>query len=335
MRTAPLPLLALIFAGCAASDAGQPVFIADFIDRSEPARCTLASELSARQAVVEDAVTVGDTSFLILYAQDREVALVGPDLVPRTVITFDQDGPTGVLGPTAVALVGDSLLYFADQKRQAIRVLDLSGRDRGTIHLDFPPYRILNADGELLVTPLVIGRHTRSLVHALEGEETRSLSVPIAFYDDPAVTALTNMANGAAYPDGRVVLAHTMVLPYAYVLGTDGTFDRVPLPLPDGVRSKFGWLPTTQFTNAMLDEILITTIAAAPDRTTGDFLYLTRTGRTRDGRPEKALIRVDPELRYLHSYLLDFNAVHLAYLAQPGIALIADEEDRWFRCETP
>lgn len=339
MRTrSPLPFLLPAALACAASDAGDAAFIPDFTDRSIPVECTPVPSLTAREATVTDVAMLGDTAFLVLYGLDRELAIVGPDLIPRRLFAFDEEGPTGVLGPTSATIVDDSLVYIADQKRMALRRFDLAGHDLGTIRLDFAPDRVLATDdGRILVAPLVIGRHPRWLVYALDGEDATPLGVHAAHYADPAVNALANLARLAAFPDGRVVATHTMIVPYAYTLspGDASPPDRAPLPLPDGVRSLLGKIPAASPEDDRLGELLVATIATAPDSRSGDLLYLTRSGRTVDGRPEKAIVRVDPGLRYLRSYILDVNAIHLAYLPGPQLSLVADEVDQWYRCPTP
>lgn len=336
MRSSALPLL-MILAACAAGSTEQPLFLTDFAAQAAPVQCTLVPALSERQSIVGAAVTASDTSILILYSQDREALIVGADLEPRHQIRFELDGPAGVLEPTGIALVGDTLLYIADQKRRQIKALDLEGRDRGTIRLDFMPQTLQSASGRLLVTPLVIVGHPRWLLFELEGDASRSFPLPAAQYADPMVSIFANMAHAATYPDGRVVVTHTMVIPFAstFTLDAPDEIRRRPLPLPDGVRERYGYLPGSRATEEELAKLLFATIATAPDLRTGDLLYLTKTGRKRGEHSEKALIRVDPELRHRRSYLLDINAMHLAYLAERGISLVANEEDRWYQCPTP
>jgi hypothetical protein len=327
----------MILAACAAGGTDQPVFVADFVDRAAPVHCTLLPTLSERQSAVATAVTASDTSALILYSQDRELVVVGADLEPRFRLRFEADGPTGVLGPTGAALVGDSLFYIADQKRQQLKAFGLDGRERGTIPLDFSPQALQSAGGQLLISPMVIVSHPLWLLYTLEGDRVRNFPLPIAQYADPMVNYLANLASVAAYPDGRVVLTHAMVIPFAstFTLDAPDSVRRLPLPLPDGVRDRYGYLPGSRATEDELAKLLIATIATAPDLRTGDLLYLTKTGRKRGEQSEKALIRVDSELRHRRSYLLDVNAMHLAYLAGSGTSLVANEEDQWYQCPTP
>lgn len=335
MRSRYLPLV-LFGAACAASDAPEPAFVADFVKRSIPIHCVPVPELSARWSSVGDVATIDDSSFLVLYPREREVVVFGADLAMRRALRFTADGPAGVKGPASAALAGNTLLYVADQPRQALRVFDLGGRDRGTIRLRFPPQRVRAAQGALFLTPFVLGRHPRRLLYRLEGEEARPLEVPATFYGDPVLNALATTVGLTPFPDGRIVVSHEVVVPFLYELrvGSDAV-RRAPLPLPDGVRSSVGRLPPAPLTPDRLDELLVASLAAAPDVRAGDFLYVTRSGRRVEGRPEKAIVRLDPELRYRRSYLLDVNAIQLAYLAVRGLSIVTDEVDQWYRCPTP
>lgn len=330
-------LLLVVLPGCAAGEPEIPVFIDDFTTRSKALGCEPVPTLNASRASIGNVVTSGDTSFLILYDEDREIALVGPDLEVKHRITFTEAGPAGVQMPAGIALLGDTLLVVADQLGTKLQRFDLHGRDLGTIALAFAPQGLHQVDGRLLITPFVIGNYPNSLLFTLDQEEKiHPLPVAIARYRDGIINTFANTAQVATFPDGRIVVTHLLMIPFAQVLSLDSpTPVRAPLPLPDGVRQRYGWTPTNSLTEADADRVLFPVIASAPDARTGDLIYLTKTGRTNGSGSEKALIRVDRDLRYLRSYLLDVNATRLAYLAGPEIALIATPEDEWYRCHAP
>jgi hypothetical protein len=292
-----------------------------------------------RRSEIAAAVTLSDSSFLVLYGQDREVVIVGPDLSPVRLIELRAEGPDALDMPSGAALLGDSLLSVADQTRMRLKIFDLDGRERETIPLDFAPLGLWRAGERLLITPFVIGNHPRTLLHVLDGSQPRELPVPAARYSDGMVTVMANTASVAHFPDGRIVLTRVVVIPFAHVLTMDSAASaeptRIPLPLPDGVRDRYGWLPTSRVTQADGTRLLFGAIASAPDETTGDLIYLTKTGRTNDDGGEKAIVRVDSELRYRRSYLLDVNARHMVFLAGQGISLVANMEDEWHSCSTP
>jgi hypothetical protein len=335
MRAITLLLLVAITA-CGSGLLEDPVFIDSFIAQSLSTRCEPVPQITARRSAIRDVVTASDTSFLILYDEDREVAIIGPDLELRHRIVFHEDGPTGVKMPAGVALLGDSLLYIADQTEMRLKILDLQGRDRGTIPLDFAPQHLQRLGDQLLITPFVIANHPRTLLFTLENDRIRSLPITTNRYRDGLINILANTASIATYPDGRIVLTHAMITPFAQVLTLSASApDRSPLPLPDGVRDRYGWLPSATVTAADADSLLVGTIASAADQKTGDLIYLTKTGRINDRGSEKALIRVDRDLRFLRSYLLDVNAVKMAYLAERDISLITTPENEWYSCPTP
>ncbi|HEX7049693.1 MAG TPA: hypothetical protein VF188_05725 [Longimicrobiales bacterium] len=335
MRNRTLPLV-LVFAACAASDAPRARLVADFVARSEPVRCVPAAGLTARGVTVGDVVTLSDTSFLVLYPTEREVVVYGADLMPRRVVRFAAAGPVGVRDPASAALVGDTLVYIADRGRQALRLLSVAGEDRGTIDLRFSPQRVRAVAGAVLVMPMVVARQPRHLVYRMEGTAATPLDVPIADIGDPVIGVLANAAGIAVYPDGRIVVAHEMVVPYAYRLRLgSGGVERVALPLPDGIRESLEHLPPPPLTDERIRELPVVALSLAADAETGDLVYLTRSGRRLEDHMEKAIVRADAEFRYVRSYLLDVNAIRFAYLGSRDLSIVVDEVDQWYQCPTP
>jgi hypothetical protein len=329
-------LLLIAPIACASVVPEDPVFIDGFIARSTAVRCEPVPSLNARRSPVRDLVMASDTSFLILYDQDRDAAVVGPDLELRHLIALPAGGPNGVQMPAGIALLGDSLLYISDQTRMRLQAFDLSGRGQGTVQLDFAPQGLRLAGDRLLISPFVIMNHPRSLLFALEGGRAYELPIATARYQDGLINVFANTVSVAPYPDGRLVLTHNMIIPFARVLTPgDDASATVPLPLPDGVRDRYGWLPTAAVVEADAEKLLFAAIASAPDPRTGDLIYLTKTGRENERGSEKALIRVDRELRFLRSYLLDVNAIRMAYLSEQNISLVVTTEDEWYSCHTP
>lgn len=334
MRNLPLSLVPLLVA-CAASDATEPKWIDDFVKKSVAVTCEPVPSLSAREAVVADVATLSDSTFLILYEQDREVVLVGPDLEPRHVVSFDSDGPTGVRRPSSATLVGDTLLYVADQARASLKVLGLDGSDRGSVSLSFPPQQVRSMGGEVFVTPLVIGRHPGHLLYRVEGDKVASLGVRAARYGDLSVNVLANLAGVAVFPDGRLVVTHEFVIPFAHELRFDGASGvrRVPVPLPKEVGARLGRSPKGTAEDIRSEDLPVAVISAVADGRSGDLVLLSRSGREgRHGIFEKAVIRLDAGLEYRGSYLLDVNAIRMAYLAAQRVAVVVDEVDEWYTC---
>lgn len=335
MRLRYLPLVPIL-AGCGASEANAPVFLSDFLDRTEFVQCTPVPSMDREGAEIGKVSILDDSTFVVLYPYDREVVVYGADLTPRHVIPFAASGPTGVRSPEGATILDDTLVVVADQFGQSLRLFDLAGRDRGTVHLGFPPERVQAANGEVLVTPLVIASMTRGLVHAWRAGRVEQLDVSTTRYRDSGLNAFANFVTLNAFPDGRVVVAHQFVVPFAYVLppGRE-TVERRPIPLPDGLAGEIGRLPPAPLDEDALRNLPTVAIEAVPDHRTGDLLYLARTGRKVGEHKERALVRVDDELRYLRSYRFDVHPMRLAYLASRSLTIVADEEAQWYQCPTP
>lgn len=332
-----IPSLVLLFAGCGAGEAPGPAFIEDFLGRAESLACEPVDELTSRESVVEEVSTIDDSTFMVMYAHDREIVVYDDSFRERWSVRFDVDGPTGVRLATSATVVGDSIVYIADRPLQRLKRLDRRGLDRGMVQLDFPPERVQARGAGLLVTPFVMGARPRWLIHDVIGETAAARHVRTARHSDPVLGTLANMTVIATYPDGRAVVGHRFVVPFAHVIPADKSERTVamPIPLPDGLRSSMARLPRDPISEENADEVPASVLAAAPDHHGGDLLYIARTGRRIDDRFEKAIVRVDPELRFRSAYLPGVNAIHIAYLANRSISLIADEEDRWYQCPTP
>lgn len=341
MRTLVLPLVLLhllyLFAACAATDAPAPVFVDDFVEQALTVHCTVSEEMSGPEYSVGEVATLNDTSFLVVYPQDQRIVFYGPEMNVLRTVTFDSYGPRGVVEPGAATLVGDSIVYIADKSSRLLKRLDLEGRDRGTIRLDFAPEAVQASGESVLVSPLVVGGQPRWLVYDVADGEAKHLRVPAMRITDGLLNALANMSVTAAYPDGRVVVGHRFIVPFAHILSADapGEAHRVPVPLPAGLRASLDALPEPPFDDSFARRVPTVLIDAAPDTRTGDLLYIVRTGRRVDDHFEKAIIRVDQDLAFRRAYLPGINAVRLAYLAEHSLSIIADEEDRWYICPTP
>ena len=62
---------------------------------------------------------------------------------------------------------------------------------------------------------------------------------------------------------------------------------------------------------------------------------LTRSGRELEGRPERAILRVDAEARFLDGYRLPVPAVSMVYLPRRHRVVLADDEDGLHLCDLP
>jgi hypothetical protein len=295
--------------------------------------------LNRRDATVSAVIPANDTTFLVLYKYEHQVLVVGSDLAPRQVVGYTEAGPGFVVDPQDVALVEDTLLYFADAPRMLLKILTLSGEERGVVHLPFRPRRVNASPHGVLVAPFVMGQPDDDLLYVVADTIVRAVGLGKTEMPYFQLEALANMVELASYPDGRILVAHQFLTPTAYLLDgvDDVSIDTVRIPLPDGVRESVGYVPEPPFRDEDVVKIVAPVLAGAPDLRTGDFLYLTRSAhRSENGeRVGKAIIRVDEEFQYLRSYLLDMNAVDFAYLGDQQVAVVVDADDRWYRCSTP
>lgn len=329
------PSLVVFSFACAASDADQPVVVSEFVEVSEPVACTEIDELPASRPV-GDVQVAGDSLLLVLYSQEREVVLYDRDLIPLHTIPFAEVGPGGVAAPVAATLLQDSLIYLADRARQQLKILDLEGVDLGTFPLDFAPDRLLATGDRLFVTPIVMGSTPASLLHVVDAGSLRSLKVPTKQYADLTVNGLGNMVDIEIAPGEGILVAHRFLRPIAYVVddGGEGFIQRRTTPIPESMRSNVGRIPNVPITEDQLGDIATPIISLAADLATGEMLYLTRSGRSLSDYSEKAIVRVDAELGYRESYLLDVNATDLAHFAGSDASIVVDDQDRWYRCRT-
>ena len=149
------------------------------------------------------------------------------------------------------------------------------------------------------------------------------------------VGALANAALVESLPDGSALLIHQLLTPRAFRVAPGlGAATPVPVPTPDATRDLIGFVPHAPVTEDQFARILTPALALSVDRGRGDLYLLTRSGRQVNGRAERAVLRLDSELRYVASYTLDVHAVEMAALPARSALLVADDEDRIFLCSS-
>lgn len=332
----PRPLLPLaLLGGCAGAEGARPTFVPGFVERSVTAECEAIPPPGGVLRSVGAVRVVGDSALVVLHTAEREVAVYDDRGGESIRVRYEREGPSRVLDPQDVTW-HEGRFHVADRAARRVKILRSDGGEAGEVRLPFAPERVAVVGGGLLVVPLVLGAGEEELLHRWDGIELRPLGVPVVRLGDWRLEAMANQATLVAYPDGRAVLAHQVVVPRAHVVEPGGSEARTtPLPLPDGVRGAFGRLPASPLTEEELRALPAAVFDGAADPRSGDFLYLTRTGRRMEEHAEKAVIRVDRDFRYVRSYLLPVNAGFLGYFASSGASLVVDEADRWHRCSTP
>ncbi|MDX1660883.1 MAG: hypothetical protein R3326_03745 [Gemmatimonadota bacterium] len=332
-------LWAVAVLGCGTdAPAHEPRTIERLRERSVEVTCASVEGFAMNHAVVEDLHAVSDTTFLALFPLDRVVTLFDDRLEPVFSLSFEENGPRGVESPRAATVVDDTLVYFADLGSRSVRILSRSGEDRGTIRTGFAPDGIRAGPSGVVLTafPMALGVRD-DLVYELDADGPRPLGLRMDPYDDPRVAALGNLLEVTVLPDGTVVAAHQTLSSRAALFrrrpqgGFDVHVTTVPVSASEGER--LGEVPTDLFERENIGDLAAPVIAASVDRNSGEYLYLTRTGRAFPaGGTEKAIVRARPDLSYVESYRLDVNAQDFVYLADAEAVLVVDQEAAWHRC---
>lgn len=325
---------------CGAPGPGAPRTIERLAERAAPVACA-PLDVEESESVVADLAAVSDSTFLVLLPLERRVVVYGPDLRPRREIVFEAAGPRGVVNPRSAAIVGDTLVWITDIGPHRLRALSLSGEDRGTVRTPFPPDRIRWSPAGLVVTAFPLGvRAGGPLAWWLKDGEVRPLGVPAERHDDPRAEALANLLEPTPMPDGDVIVVHPLVSSRGARLRAraGGGFDVEPVTVPvaPSEAGRLGRVPPSLFEEEAIEEVAAVALGASADRATGQYLYLTRTGRTLpDGTSEKAIVRAGPDLSFVSAHRLDVDAQAFAYVTTTRTAIVIDAEARWHRCVLP
>lgn len=328
------PIVALLlFAACGAE---EWALIPDLAGRSAAAACDSLAGPDPGPVQVERLHAVSDSTLLLVDPVAREVVELDRDGSRLGVFELGADGPRSVAMLSDAARSGDTLLVIADAGRNRLRAFRPQGTDLWTLDLGFPPQRLTFAGGRLLVTAAGMDARLPALVHEVRNGAVAALPIPLVRHVDAIARLFVNDVVLEGYPDGSALVAHHFVAPRAWRVEPRGTVSSHAVPVAEAVRASIGHLPPIPFREEDIGRIAAPVIASAADPETGDFLYLTRSGRQREGRNEKAVVRVDGRFRYVGSRLLDVNAVVLAYLpSEPGSVIVVDTDGGWFRCAAP
>lgn len=328
-------LLTLNVAVSCGAAAESPVFFAADESVAAP-QCTAAPSMRPDGSMVADVVESGDSAVAVLYGHEREIVKYNTALAATDVLRFDRDGPRGVKEPVSLAVTSDGYV-IADQGSRVIKYFDGSGKDRGVVDLDFVPYRVRAAGKNVMITPMVIAGNPTSLALMIRSGSVVALPVPTARYEDGAVAAFANLASIAAFPNGRAVVMHELVVPYGYSIAPPSKQDsvqRFPVPLPVLVRDRVERLPTDPISDSNIGELLAVALTATPNVKTGGIFVLTRSGRRlADGGWEKIVVELDSTFAYRRSFRAPGRPLHMVHFAARSSILLIDDEDVWYECK--
>lgn len=333
MRKSILPLAVSLLASgaCTADRPSGHVVIEDFIRRATPVRCRPADP--GIELAVTELRLVSDTSFLVLDEAQRQVAVLDQELRLLWRVSYPEAGPASAEGAISAAVLGDSAVAIAARHPLRIVVLSRAGELRRSVPLDFVPNSIeATSDGGLLITPMPLGARPGSLLLRYDGSGVRELGLPLRPYDDMMIRALGNAALVETLPDGGALVVHQFLAPRAFRISRDGAVSGVPVPTPDASLESVGFVPRAPITEPQMLRMAVPAMALNVDPDRGDVYLMTRSGRLRDGRPERAILHLDPGLAFLDAYLLDAPASRMVYLPRRKTALVADDEDRFHAC---
>ncbi len=331
-RLCKLVVICCLPAGCDGADA-KPRFFARS-DWQAPLACPRVAELNGLSSVA-DVSNVSDSTFAVLLSDERRLVVFDAAFRQIRSITFDRDGPRGVLHPVSAVLT-DSMLFVADDARASIRFFDRDVRDRGTLRLTFIPRRVRLTGARLVVTPLVAGSSPAHLVFEISNRKVVPLGGSIARYDEVSVNTLANMTSVAAFGD-RLVVMHEMVVPFGYVMRgrvPASLATRFSVPVADDLQDRLGRLPGEPLTDQNVTQLAVVAFAAAPDVKTGSVYYVTRTGRRYGSGFQKLLVRLDTLLNAAAVIPIDVSPQHMIYLPARRSLVVVDSDSNWFECKT-
>ncbi|MEX2526473.1 MAG: hypothetical protein WEA09_02445 [Gemmatimonadota bacterium] len=314
----------------------EPVWIGPTAQVTMEVPCEPHVALNSLELAPTSLVQLSDSLLAVVDVQQRRFVLIHPDGRTKAGYPLTPEGPTGILDPRNVALVGDSLLVFADGPRGALRRLTLDWEDAGSESLGFPPDAVAPLPDGVLVSRLALGDGPSSLLYKVGSRGLTGLEIPPFPHDDWRVRSLVNSLELSTGAQGQVVVAHRFLVPRAYTTRSADSgvpWQMVRVPLPDEARRWWGEMPTSAPESGV--GWLTPVLAGALHSVSGDYLYLTRSGREVGGHSEKVILRVDSQFTYLGGVRLPVNAGFMALDVQRDLAIVVDGEDRWFTCPLP
>jgi hypothetical protein len=318
--------------GCAGSEVPEPAYATSAL---EPAPvCEVVTPYpDGVPGTITQLASSGDTALIALYADPRLVSFVNGALVESWRLALSDDGYTGVHSPAGAALEGDSILYVSDARRRLIRRLSLSGEERGTVEVDFPPRELAVWGGGLIALRYLQPGNVDGLITLLREDHSTHVGPPPHPFSNPRLRGLANTMALSISRSGEILISHRTVVPRLYrVDPATGEFTQHTVVVPREVRGAFRPVPRLSRGPRDLEEILIPAFAVVEEPRSGDLLYVTGTGRWLGGSPEWALIRVSSEMEFRGAWALPFTVEALAALPRSGLLIAVDEEGEWRAC---
>ena len=334
MRRPILPFVLGLAAACSGDRPVEPVVIDGFLDRSTALECERV-ELAGSPAVTELRGAT-DSSFTVLDEPGRQVLEYDHDLNPLLRVAYPPSGPGSAEGAVSAVVLGDSAVAVAGRAGLRLVVTRRDGELIRSASMDFIPHSLeATPDGDLLITPMPVGDKPPTLLQRFDGDAFHSMPVPPRSYDDMMIRALGNAALVEVMPEGDAVLVHQYLAPRAFRIDGQGNVAGASLPVPDLAAPTASFVPTAPITEAQMPRMMVPAMAMSVDPFRSEIYILTRSGRMIDGRPERAMLRLDRELGFLAAFTLNVAAGAMVFLPHRRTALVVDEEDGFHACVLP
>lgn len=333
MRKSTLVLLmALAACGDPAEDAA--ILLHDFSARSEVLRCDpVTLPLSVAATEIRHAT---DSTWTLLDDPQRRVLVFDDRLRLRWQVEIPPAGPGAAPNAVSAVALGDTAVAVVARGGLRLVILSRNGKELDSSPLEFIPLSVAAArDGGVLVTPMPYGNRPPTLLMRYDRSGWTPLPVPRRSYADMTVNALGNSALVEQLPDGAAVLFHKFMRPRAFRVETDGTVASLAPPIPDDARDQIEFLPRSPITDDQIPQIALPAMAVSPHDARSELYVMMRSGRELDGRPERAILRLDDRAGFLEGYRLPVAAVGMVYLAGPHSVLVVDDSDVFHACSLP
>ncbi len=333
-RSTFLILLLMLLPGC--HDAGRPGYtiVDGFLKRAARLDCRPV-HVDGEYAVAEMR-GVSDSTWTVLDEAQRTVALFDDELRRLWEVSYVETGPGAVEEPVSAVPAGDTAVAIAGRGNLRLVLLSLDGRELRSTPLDFAPASLAETgDGSFLVTAMPFGPSPPTLLERWRGDTLSPVDIPKRAYTDMVVAALGNTALVEVLSDGTALVVHQFLEPRAFALYPGGSVRQLALPTPDATRDRIDFIPTAPVTEAQMLEMLVPAIAMSLDRRSDEVYVMTRTNQLTGSRPERALLRLDRQLRFIQGFITDVPATAMAYLPRKRTVLLVDDEDGFHACKLP
>jgi hypothetical protein len=327
-------LVVLVAWSCGAPEHEEYVIVDGFLARSTALDCS--EVLASGELAVTELRTASDSTVLVLDGPGRRVLELDRSLRVVWEMEAPAQGPGFLDTPASAALLGDTAVVVVERRGLQLIVYGRDGSLIRSTPLPFLPNHVaVRSTGEVLVTAMPMGGTPPNLLFRYDGAEFHELPVPARPYVDMMIGAFGNSALVDVLPGDDAVLVHQFLSPRAFRITGDNVVKPLRMPTPDATREQVSFIPVAPITDDQLGRALVPAMAMSVDPIRSEIYLLTRSGRMVDGRPERAILHLDPELALLGSYTTTVRAGDLVFLPRHGVVLLLDDRDRIHACHLP